>query len=332
MVGTTLVTVWKKLMAFNPMPLPWPILKQSGSTRCLMMLWLILVSVFSGFCLPVNLGARTVTDQLGRDIQVPDTPQRVVSLAPSITEIIFSIQRQDLLVGVSRFSDFPEAAKALPKVGSYVQLDLERIVALRPDLCIAIKDGNPREIAERLENMGIPVYAVNPQNLSTVLEALSEIGVLLNAESQADQLLTELRGKIRHIDQLVSTAAHRPKVFFQIGVSPIVSAGADTFIHELVEHAGGINLARTEKGYPRFSREQVLGLAPEILIITSMARGALFEEVRSEWLEWKNMPAARDGHIYIEDANLFNRPSPRLVEGLELLTRVIHPELFEDPR
>ena len=296
------------------------------------MLWLFTVSVFTGLILPVDLAARAVIDQLGRNVRVPETPRRVVSLAPSITEIIFSIQRQDLLVGVSRFSDYPAAAREITKVGSYVHLDLERIVSLRPDLCIAIKDGNPREIAERLEGMGIPVYAVNPQNLATVLEAISEIGALLNAESQAHHLLEELRGRIHHIDQLVSTAAYRPKVFFQIGIAPIVSAGADTFIHELVEYAGGINLAQTEKGYPRFSREQVLGLAPEILIITSMARGGLFEEVRSEWLGWKNMPAARDGHIYIEDANLFNRPSPRLVEGLELLTRLIHPELFEDPK
>ena len=325
------MTAWKKIKAFCPAPSLRFIACLSVRTRCLILPSLLSVFIFTGFGFPNDLGARTVTDQLGRSIQVPETPRRVVSLAPSITEIIFSVRRQDLLVGVSRFSDFPAAAREIPKVGSYVHLDLERIVSLRPDLCIAIKDGNPIEIAERLEDMGIPVYAVNPQNLATVLEAISEIGELLNAEVQADHLVTQLRGRIHHIDQLVGTVTYRPRVFFQIGVSPIVSAGADTFIHELVEHAGGKNLASTEKGYPRYSKEQVLGLAPEILIITSMARGALFEEVRSEWMEWESMPAARDKRVYIQDSNLFDRPSPRLVEGLELLTRLIHPELFEDP-
>jgi cobalamin transport system substrate-binding protein len=315
---------------YNPSPLSRRISCLAGSARNFKLMWLLSALILSWFYFPNDLEARTVTDQLGRSIQVPDTPRRVVSLAPNITEIIFSIQKQDLLVGVSRFSDFPEAAREIPKVGSYIQLDLERIVALRPDLCIAIKDGNPREVARRLEDLGIPVYAVNPQSLATVLETVSEIGSLLNAEDQADHLVAQLRGRIHHIDQLVGKTTYRPRVFFQIGISPIVSAGADTFIHELVERAGGINLAGTQTGYPQFSREQVLELAPEVIIITSMARGALFEEVRSEWLKWKSMPAARDERIYIQESNLFDRPSPRLVEGLELLTRLIHPELFED--
>ena len=282
------------------------------------------------FFSPVGLDARTVTDQLGRTIQVPDAPQRVVSLAPNITEIIFSIKQQDLLVGVSRFSDFPDAAREIPKVGSYVQLDLERIVALRPDLCIAIKDGNPREVARRLEDLGIPVYVVNPQSLATMLDTVSEIGTLLNAEDQAQRLVTQLGDRIHHIDQLVSRTTDRPGVFLQIGVSPIVSVGSDTFLNELVQRAGGRNLAGTEKGYPRFSREQVLGLSPDVIVITSMARGEIFEEVQAEWLAWKSMPAARDKRIYIQESNLFDRPSPRLVDGLESLARLIHPELFED--
>lgn len=318
------MTAWNKCENYNPgASLP-------GNKRNHTPPWLLPALILFCLCVPNGLGAKTVTDQLGRSIRVPDTPRRVVSLAPNITELIFSVKRQDLLVGVSRFSDFPEAARKIPKVGSYVQLDLERIVALRPDLCIAIKDGNPREVAERLEDMGIPVYAVDPQNIDTVLDTISEIGGLLNAGDQADRLTAQLRKRIHHIDQLAGKVTNRPKVFFQIGVSPIVSAGADTFIHELVERAGGKNLAGIQKGYPRFSREQVLGLAPEILVITSMAKGALFEEVKSQWLEWKNLPATRDNRIYILDSDLFNRPSPRLVEALELMTRLIHPELFED--
>jgi iron complex transport system substrate-binding protein len=292
--------------------------------------WLVLGLILSGLLFPGSSVAKTLTDQLGRNVHVPDMPRRVVSLAPSITEVVYYIGRQDLLVGASRFSDYPEAARELPRVGSYVDLDLERIVALQPDLCIATKDGNPKDVVDRLDNLGIPVYAVNPQGLSSVLDTIREVGSLLNARDHASQLTEQLGQRIRRIDQRVGRTQDRPGIFFQIGVSPIVSVGSGTFIHELIERAGGRNLADAATGYPRFSREQVIGLSPDVIIITSMARGKIFEEVQSEWLSWKSMPAARNDRVFIQDSNCFDRPGPRLVDGLELLANLIHPELFGD--
>ena len=283
-----------------------------------------------GLWMPPSLDAKTVTDQLGRSIQVPETPMRVVSLAPNITEIIYFIGQQHLLVGVSRFSDYPKTAQELPKVGSYVQLDLERIVALQPDLCIAIKDGNPKATVDRLEGLGIPVYAVNPQRLASVLETVRELGRLLNAEDHAGTLASQLETRIQHIDRLVGQTQHRPGIFFQIGVAPIVSAGSDTFIHEIIERSGARNLAGNARGYPKFSREEVIGLSPEVIIITSMARNEVFQEVRDEWLSWKSIPAAGSGRVYVQDSNFLDRPGPRIVDGLELLARLIHPELFRN--
>ena len=283
-----------------------------------------------GLWMPSGLDAKTVTDQLGRSIQVPETPMRVVSLAPNITEIIYFIGQQHLLVGVSRFSDYPKTAQELPKVGSYVQLDLERIVALQPDLCIAIKDGNPKATVDRLEGLGIPVYAVNPQRLASVLETVRELGRLLNAEDHAGTLASQLETRIQHIDRLVGQTQHRPGIFFQIGVAPIVSAGSDTFIHEIIERSGARNLAGDVGGYPKFSREEVIGLSPEVIIITSMARNEVFQEVRDEWLSWKSIPAAGSGRVYVQDSNFLDRPGPRIVDGLELLARLIHPELFRN--
>jgi len=272
---------------------------------------------------------KTITDQLGRHVTVPDKPQRVVSLAPSITEIVFALDQGHRLQGVTTYSDFPPEAVNLPKVGSYVHLDLEKIVALKPDLCIAVKDGNPRVIAHRLDSLNIPVYAVDPNNLETVMKTVLEIGTLLNAKDRANQLLQNMDSRIQNIKSLVATATHRPRVFFQIGVSPIVSAGTHTFIHELIVIAGGTNLAAGPIPYPRFSREKVLALSPEIIIITSMARSAVFEKVKAKWEKWPDMPAIRNRRIYIEDSNFFDRPTPRLVDGLELLIRLIHPELVE---
>jgi iron complex transport system substrate-binding protein len=274
--------------------------------------------------------AGTVTDQLGRQVNAPDNPQRIVALAPNITEIIFALGQEHRLKGVTRYSDFPSEAAKLFKVGSYVHLDLERIVALKPDLCIAIKDGNPRLVAQRLESLKIPVYAVDPKNLDSIMNTIIEIGELLDADEKAKMLVRDMHSRIQRVKSLVEKAAHRPGVFFQIGISPIVSVGTPTFIHELIVLAGGTNLASGPVPYPRFSREQVLALSPEVFIITSMERATVFEKVKAEWSQWPNLPAVRNKRIYLEDSNLFDRPTPRLVGGLELLVRLIHPELFEE--
>ena len=130
------------------------------------------------------------------------------------------------------------------------------------------------------------------------------------------------------IKSVIKTARFQPRVFFQIGISPIVSVGNDSFINELISLAGGINVAAGDIAYPRFSREQVLALSPDVFIISSMARDVLFEKVKADWNQWPNMPAVRNRRIHLVDSNLFDRPSPRLVEALEVLAKLIHPELF----
>ncbi|UCF91104.1 MAG: cobalamin-binding protein [Desulfobacterales bacterium] len=292
-------------------------------------LFLILAVVMGVFPPMAPLAAQTVTDQLGRKVELPDDPQRVVALAPSITEIIFALGQAHLLKGVTQFSDFPPAAEKLPQVGSYVRLDLEKIVALKPDLCIAIKDGNPREAVQRLESLKIPVYVVDPRGLDSVMQTIQEIGGLLHAGARAASLIEDMQSRILRVKSLIAKTDLRPRVFFQIGIAPIVSVGSDTFIHELIVLAGGKNLAEGSASYPRFSREQVMGLAPEIFIITTMERSALFDKVKAEWSRWPNLPAVQNDRIFLVDSNLFDRPSPRLADALELLAQLIHPEIFE---
>jgi iron complex transport system substrate-binding protein len=142
-------------------------------------------------------------------------------------------------------------------------------------------------------------------------------------------LANMMRNRLQRIRQLVAETEKRPRVFIQIGISPIISAGSKTFIHDLILKAGGINVAAGSTAYPHYSREQVLALYPDIIIITSMARQAGFEKVKADWSRWPDLPAARDQRIYIVDSDLFDRPSPRLLDGLELLAELIHPDLFE---
>lgn len=274
--------------------------------------------------------AKTVEDQLGREIRVPDDPKRIIALAPSITEIIFALGQQDRLKGTTQFSNYPAEAAKLPKVGSYVRLDLERIVALNPDLCIAIKDGNPKGIIDRLQSLNIPVFAVNPRNLESMMQTIQKIGSILNASQKANTLVKNMRSRIQQVDALVSRIDRRPRVFIQIGISPIISAGTNTFIHELVVRAGGINVAAGNRAYPHFSREQVLVLAPDVLIITSMARSGAFEKAKADWNRLSYMPAVREKRIYMVNSDVFDRPSPRLLDALEMLTRLLHPKLFKE--
>ncbi|MDA8137066.1 MAG: cobalamin-binding protein [Desulfobacteraceae bacterium] len=274
-------------------------------------------------------GMRSMIDPTGRTVQVPRSPRRVVSLAPSVTETVFALKRGNRLVGVTRFCNYPPEAQKLPNVGTYVHLDVERIVALQPDVCIAVKDGNPLAVVEQLQAMGIAVFAVNPMDLETVMQSVLAIGDLLQATETAQTLVADMRQRIARVEARVAGARTRPRVFFQIGISPIVSVGDHTFIHTLIGLAGGVNVAAGDNPYPRFSVEQVIGAAPEVIVISSMAREAVFERVKADWMQWPVIPAVRDQRIFIAPPDLFDRPSPRLVEALELLAGYIHPELSE---
>jgi len=293
----------------------------------------IVLAVFFAFVfLPSEVPAhgKTVKDLLGRVVSVPLNPRRIVALAPSVTEIVYALESEGKLVGVTTYSDFPERAKALPRVGSYVHLDLERIVSLNPDLCIAVKDGNPKHVIERLESLGIPVFAVNPMNLESVMQTVTTIGGLIGVEKQASGVVGDMRRRVAAIQSALADTSARPRVFFQIGIDPIVSAGSGTFIDELISMTGGENLAAGMVPYPRFSREQVLNLAPDVIIITSMARHAVFEEVRAYWNQWPGMPAVQHGRIYLQESNIYDRPTPRLVSGLEALAKILHPGKFQE--
>ena len=287
---------------------------------------LFLLPVF--LALPGNLKAGTVTDQVGRNMIVPDNPQRIIAMAPSITEIIYDLGREKRLVGVTQYSTYPPEAKSLPRIGSYVRPDIEKIVDLKPDLCLATKDGNPKHIVDKIVSLGIPVYVINPRNLEEIMDTITRIGSLLQAEKSASALVFEMEGRIGRVQEQVKKGNHRPRVFFQIDAEPLFSAGTDTFIHELIHMAGGVNTAAGEISYPRFSWEDIIVLQPEIVLISSMAGGLSPEYLLQSWGKWDLLSAVKNDRIYVVNAELFDRPTSRLVDGLEVIAALIHPELF----
>jgi len=274
--------------------------------------------------------AGPVIDQVGRTLVVPENPVRIIALAPSITEIIFDLAQERRLVGVTQYSTHPSEAESLPTVGSYVRLDIEKIVALKPDLCLAIKDGNPKHIIDKIVSLGIPVYVIDPRNLLQIMDTITRLGSLLHAEQTAAELVSDMEKRIRKVQEQVKKGRHKPRVFFQIDAEPLFSAGTNTFIHELIELAGGINTAAGENPYPRYSWEDILLLQPEIVVISSMAGGLSPEYLIRSWKQWNQLSAVNNDQVFVVDAELFDRPTPRLVDGLETIAAIIHPELFKD--
>jgi iron complex transport system substrate-binding protein len=277
---------------------------------------------------PGGLFAESVTDQVGRTLVVPENPRRVIALAPSITEIIYDLGQEKRLVGVTQYSTYPSEAEALPRVGSYVRLDIEKIVVLKPDLCLAIKDGNPKHIVDKIVALGIPVYVINPRNLQQIMDTITRLGSLLHAEQEATALVSGMEKRIGQVQTQVKKGRHKPRVFFQIDAEPLFSAGTDTFIHELIELAGGINTTAGEVPYPRYSWEEIIVLQPEMVLISSMAGGLAPEYLLQSWKKWDQLSAVINDQIFVVDAELFDRPTPRLVDGLEVIAAIIHPEIF----
>lgn len=272
--------------------------------------------------------AATVVDQAGRTVSIPDAPKRIVALAPSLAEIVFDLGKGAKLVGVTQFSDFPAEAKSLPMVGSYVRLDLERIVALQPDLCLGIRDGNPKHQVEKIEAAGIPVYIIDPRDIKGIMEAIRGVGGVLGVPARAETLVAEMSDRIEKVRRQVATTHSRPRVFFQLYSPPIVTAGSRTFIHELITIAGGVNLGAGEVDYPRFSWEKVLSLDPEVVVVTAMGGKQKPEQLKAQWQQWPQLSAVRSSRVHVVNDNFFDRPTPRLINGLEALLRILHPELF----
>ena len=289
----------------------------------------IILALFVTFLLQTGVTeAGQVTDLVGRTFIIPENPTRIIALAPSITEIIYDLGQEKKLVGVTQFSTYPPEAKSLPRVGSYIRLDIEKIVSLKPDLCLATKDGNPKHIVDKIVSLGIPVYVINPRNLQQIMDTITGIGSLLHAEQAAADLAIDMKKRIERVQAKVKKGSFRPRVFFQIDAEPLFSAGTNTFIHELIELAGGINTAAGETSYPRYSWEDILVLQPEVVLISSMAGGLAPEDLLRSWKKWDQLSAVKNDKVFVVEADMFDRPTTRLLDGLEMIAAIIHPELF----
>jgi len=271
--------------------------------------------------------AAVLEDETGRRVNIPAHPGRIVSLAPDITEVLFALGLEKEVVGVTQFSNYPEAARTKPKVGSYINLSLERILGLHPDLIIGTTNGNRKEAVKKLEKAGVPVYVTNPEKFSDIYTMILNIGRITGRETVARQLVGSMKKKTDRI-VLLTANCRKPKVFVQIDSNPIVSVGRNTIYHELINMAGGINIAgHVPVKYPRYSMESLIKEQPEVILLSSMSGEAYRKAAMDYWSRWKDIPAVRNQRIYFIDGDLADRFSPRIVQGLEEIAGILHPEL-----
>mgnify|MGYP001606273080 CR=1 FL=1 len=299
------------------------VLFRLSSAVSILVLILLLFPVLS-----IPLHAGTFTDALGRTVVLPDSPRRIVSLAPHLTEILFAVGAGDRVVGATAFCDYPEAAKRVPRIGGFSDPSIERVLAAQPDLVIATLVGNRREIVEELIRLGLPVYVSGVEAISEIPREVRRIGAVAGraegGESAARPMETALA-------EIARRTAGRPRVavYYQLWDQPYMTVSDGSFIDDAIHLAGGRNVfAGLSAANPRVSLEAVVAAKPEVMILSGMGKEGA--GLASRWSRYSTIPAVAGGRIHIVNSDLLHRPGPRVIEGVEQLARWIHPSAFSE--
>ncbi len=254
-------------------------------------------------------------------------PARIVSLNPSATEIIYALNADKNLIAVTQFCPFPELLKEKENIGTILGPDIERIITLKPDIVFATVEGNRQSSINSLRNSGIKVFILDEiHDFNDIYGRIDMMGEILQMKNNADQLIFEMKKKIEYIKQKVASRP-RLKVFLQLGAEPIVTVNKNTIMNEIIELAGGENIAKNASiRYPKYGREAVVIQNPDAIIIVSM--GKFGEEALKKWQMYKSLKAVQNNKICIIDSNVICHMGPRLIEGAQKVAKFLHPEEF----
>lgn len=279
---------------------------------------------------PTPTPALALTDQMGRTVELGKPPQRIISLSPANTEIAFALGLGDRLVGLDSYSDFPPEAEKIEKVGGFQDPDLEKVVALKPDLILA-DDIHKTAVLPELERRGFKVLGLDPKDLDGVLEAIALVGKATGQEQEAATLVQGLRQRIDAVDSQVAEVQSRPRAIYITWPDPIWTGGQGTFAHDLIEKAGGSNIAADLQGWATINLESLVARDPQVIIAEAGHEGGASAsfDFASQEPRLKDVAARREGRVYAVDANIVNRPGPRLVDALEEFAYFLHPECFK---
>jgi iron complex transport system substrate-binding protein len=279
--------------------------------------------ILTGMPFMANVSEKTFTDDVGRRVYLAKPARRVVSLAPSVTEILFAVGLDSEVAGVTTFCDYPPEARAKPKVGSSIQ-NLEAIIGLKPDLVLAVKSEIVRpDVLAKLEQLKIPMFILAPKTIEDILGHISTVGSLVGRERAARAVAQGLRDRLSVLRNRMG--AVRPvRVFYVVNTDPLISVGSGSFIHQMLELAGGDNIVgQTAIPYPKVSLEEVLRRDPEVLLFPVGASEGIPEAEQQRWRKWTTLSAVAHNRMHQVKAELVNRPGPRVVDGIEALAQAI---------
>lgn len=275
----------------------------------------------------------TVTDDYGEVVRIDAMPTRIVSLAPSNTEILFALGLGDRVVGVTDYCNYPAEATEKPKVGGYSTVNIERVVTAKPDLVVAAF-GNTEEVVHHLRSLGLTVIALNPDSAGGTLRDIRLVGTATGTGAEAERLAASMEARIEAVKERTEKATDTPTVVHAVWYDPIWVSGRDTFQDEMIELAGGTNAFSDVEGWQIITMERFITTDPEVIIVnsgTGMGEGGtdLIYRYFMDESRFKNMKAIKNNRVSIVDSDLIDRGGPRLVDALEEVAAAIHPDLFE---
>lgn len=264
---------------------------------------------------------------------LPSQVDRIVSIAPNLTEILFALDLDKEIIAVSNDSDYPPQTAEKSKTGTFWQPNIEAVIAAKPDMVFTLGFSQQRNLAQRLKRIGYNSLTLNIEEVSELFEAIERIGVATGKQYEANELVGDIREKLDNLSSLVGTK-NRVKVLWIVQREPLRVAGCDTFVNEMIELAGGTNaIGPTVHKYPPIGAEQVIACDADVIIEPAMQRGDLPEQRQKAlqyWSKFKNVPAVRDRRVYVIDGDTVSRLGPRLYTGVETIAKCLRPELFEN--
>jgi len=267
------------------------------------------------------------------DTPLPTRADRIVSLAPNLTEILFALGLEKEIVRVTLDSDYPDAAAKKPKAGTFWQPNIEAIIAARPNLIVTLSFEQQKNLAERLKRINYSCLTVNIEKVNDLFEAIEIIGEATGNKLKANELVTNIRDNLDKLSALVGTEA-KVRVLWVVQREPLRVAGRDTFVNEMIELAGGENaIGPTLHKYPPIGAEQVIACGADVIIEPSMHQKDPKEQQKNAnqyWNKFENLPAVANERVYVIPSDTVSRLGPRLYEGTETIARCLRPELFEN--
>lgn len=280
---------------------------------------------------PTQGSVRTVSDETGRTVRIPVPVRRIVSLAPSVTESIYALGLENLLVGDTDYCDYPEAATKLHKVGGATNPSLEEIAQLKPDVVLVIKSLNRLETVQQLERLGIATYSTDPHNLDEIRSSLRRLADVLGNPSAGEALNAALLEKEKLLRQKLQSV--QPiRALFVVWTDPLISVGKHTFIADALARAGATSVVDSSQDWPHISLEEVVRLQPQFLVFASSHSEQVARDVEAlaKRPGWNLLDAVKNRR-YAVIGEAINRPAPRLFSAVEDLARQLHPEAFAEP-